>query len=74
MNVLANHNKTLHVLSLAWNESITDASVDFVVNILECNYTLRAMYLSNCNLSDISKTKLHIAAKLHFEFYLDLKN
>jgi hypothetical protein len=62
----------LHVFSLVCNESITNASVDFVVDMLEFHYTLRAMCLSDYNLSDISKTKLCIAAKLYFEFYLDL--
>jgi Ran GTPase-activating protein (RanGAP) involved in mRNA processing and transport len=72
MNVLASQNKTLHVLSLAWNELITDGCVDFVIDMLECNYTLRTMCLSNCNLSDTSKEKLRATAKLHLEFYLDL--
>jgi Ran GTPase-activating protein (RanGAP) involved in mRNA processing and transport len=72
MNVLASHNRTLHVLSLSSNELITDASVDFVINMLEYNYTLRTMCLSNCNLSDTSKVKLQATAKLHLEFYLDL--
>jgi Ran GTPase-activating protein (RanGAP) involved in mRNA processing and transport len=72
MNALTSQNKTLHVLSLAWNELITDACVDFVIDMLECNYTLKTMCLSNCNLSDTSKDKLRVAAKSHFEFYLDL--
>jgi Ran GTPase-activating protein (RanGAP) involved in mRNA processing and transport len=72
MNVLTSHNKTLHILSLSWNQSITDASVDFIINMLEYNYTLKIICLSNCNLSDTSKIKLRTAAKLHLEFYLDV--
>jgi len=72
MNVLTYHNKTLHVLSLAWNELVTDSSVNFVIDMLEHNQTLRTFWLSNCNLSDTSKVKLREAAKLHQEFYFNL--
>ena len=72
MDVLARHNRTLHILSLAWNSSITDAGVDFIVEMLECNQTLRTFCLSNCGLTDIGKAKLRIATKSHFEFYIDL--
>lgn len=72
MNTLANHNRTLHVLSLAWNSAISDESVDCIVHMLECNDGLRTLCLSHCNLSDMGKSKLRIAAKLRWEFYIDL--
>jgi len=72
MNVLTYDNKTLHILSLVWNEQITDSSVDIVINMLEHNQTLRTVCLSNCNLSETSKLKLRKETKSHFEFYLDL--
>ena len=72
MNSLANHNRTLHVLSLAWNDGITDVSVDLIVDMLECNDRLKTLCLSHCNLSDMGKSKLRIAAKSRWEFYIDL--
>ena len=71
-DVLAYHNKTLHVLSLSWNNLVTDSSVNFVLDMLEYNQTLRIIFLSNCNLSDTGRKKLGEATKLYNEFYLDL--
>jgi Ran GTPase-activating protein (RanGAP) involved in mRNA processing and transport len=71
-NALAHQNQTLHVLSLSWNKLVTDLSVDFVINMLEYNQTLRTVCLANCNLSDTSKVKLRQATKSYKEFYLDL--
>lgn len=72
MDCLAHHNRTLHILSLAWNSSITDEGVDVIVEMLECNQILKTFCLSNCGFTDIGKAKLRIAAKGHFEFYIDL--
>jgi Ran GTPase-activating protein (RanGAP) involved in mRNA processing and transport len=71
-NILAYHNKSLHILSLARNQLITDSSVEFFVDMFEHNQTLRTVCLSNCNLSEASKIKLREVTKLHKEFYLDL--
>ncbi|CAF3075217.1 unnamed protein product [Rotaria sp. Silwood2] len=69
---LAHHNKTLYVLSLSWNNQVTDSSVDFFINMFEHNQTLRTVCLVNCNLSETSKLKLRNATNLRKEFYLDL--
>jgi Ran GTPase-activating protein (RanGAP) involved in mRNA processing and transport len=71
-DILAHHNKTLHVLSLSWNNLVTDSSVDLFIDMLGYNETLRTVCLSNCSLSGTSKIKLREATKLHKEFYLDL--
>ncbi|CAF1200590.1 unnamed protein product [Rotaria sp. Silwood1] len=71
-DTLIHHNKTLYVLSLSWNNRVTDSSVDFLIDMFEYNQTLRTVCLVNCNLSETSKLKLRQATKLRKEFYLDL--
>ncbi|CAF0928526.1 unnamed protein product [Rotaria sordida] len=71
-DTLAYHNKTLSVLSLSWNNRVTDSSVDFFINMFEYNQILRIVCLVNCNLSETSKLKLRKATNLRTEFYLDL--
>jgi hypothetical protein len=38
--ILAHYNETLHVLSLSWNNLVTDSSVDFVIDMLGYNEAL----------------------------------
>lgn len=71
-SALAEHNSTLHVLSLSGNTLMTDASVDGLVAMLDGNATLRMVAVANCNLSATSKIRLEQAAKLRGEFYFDL--
>ncbi|CAF3446162.1 unnamed protein product [Rotaria socialis] len=40
-DTLVHYNKTLCVLSLSWNKLVTDASVDFFIDLFENNQTLR---------------------------------
>ena len=72
MKALAHHNRTLQVLSLSSNTMITDASIDFLLEMLEHNETLRVVCLLNCTLSETNKERLREAAKRHREFYFDL--
>ena len=71
-DILSFHNRTLQVVSLAWNNLITDASIDYFIDMFESNQSLRTVCLSNCNFSDFGKKKLREATKLYTEFYLDL--
>ena len=71
-DVLAHHNKTLHVLSLSSNYPVTDSSLDFLINMLECNHVLRTVCLSNCGLTETSKLKLRETTASRLEFYIDL--
>ena len=72
MSALAEHNSTLHVLSLSGNTLMTDGSVDCLLEMLEGNATLRMVAVANCNLSTTSQRRLEQAAKQRGEFYFDL--
>lgn len=72
MNVLTTHNETLHILSLSWNQLISDLCVDFILHMLEHNRALRMISLLNCQLSKTSKTQLLEAAKTRLGFYFEL--
>ena len=72
MKTLAERNRTLQVLSLSSNTMITDSSLEFLLEMLDRNQTLRVVCLLKCSLSETSKEALRQAAKLHREFYFDL--
>lgn len=67
---LAHENSSLIVLSLHVNKSISDASIDAIVYMLQHNKSLRKLWMQDCNLSEDGKIKLRNAAKLRQNFYL----
>lgn len=57
-NVLFQQNMTLEVLTLDRNPSVSDLSVNALINMLKQNTTLKELWINDCNLSDKGKKKL----------------
>jgi hypothetical protein len=71
-NTLSHSNITLGVLYLSKNRSITDASVNSLIEMLKQNRSLRQLWLQNCNLSDHAKQQLRQIARSKKNFRLEL--
>jgi Ran GTPase-activating protein (RanGAP) involved in mRNA processing and transport len=69
-NTLAHENKSLLVLSLHVNKSISDASVDAIIDMLQHNKSLKKLWMQDCNISEDGKLKLREAARLRPGFSL----
>ena len=70
-NALALHNTSLQVLSISFNSSITDPSVDSLIIMLKHNTTLRGLDLKSCNISEASNLRLQqvVSDKSDFQLY-----
>ena len=71
-NTLANSNTNIEWLFLNSNSSITDGSVDVLLNMFKRNCTLKTLYINNCNLSDVGKRKLLKMIKTKKDFDLEV--
>jgi Ran GTPase-activating protein (RanGAP) involved in mRNA processing and transport len=69
---LINHNRTLQRIDLSGNKLISDASVDFLVEILKQIYSFSVLDISDCNLSEQGKDKLRQIATTRIDFNLIL--
>ena len=67
---LITHNRTLTVLSLDWNQLISDTSIDPLIAMFEANQTLKKLDMASCNFSKAGKTKLCKAVKSKTDFKL----
>ncbi len=64
------YNNNLQRLLLAGNKMMSDSSIDFFVDMLQYNRSLKKPDLRDCNLSDSAKAKLQEAAKTKRNFQL----
>ena len=62
-NALIQYNTSLKTLSLDVNESVSDSSVSFLIDMMNQNQSLDALHMCNCKLSKTGKTKLQEVAK-----------
>lgn len=69
-NTLACQNTSLLVLSLHVNKSISDVSVDAIIDMLQKNRSLKKLWMQDCNITEDGKVKLREAAKLKTGFSL----
>ena len=51
INVLKNDNNTLETLNLSMNNTLTDACLDYIVEMLEYNQSIRRIGFLDCNIS-----------------------
>jgi len=61
--VMKDHNRTLIVIDLMYNQ-ITDDSIDGILDLFEVNNNLRGLMLTGNKISDESKTKLRETARM----------
>jgi Ran GTPase-activating protein (RanGAP) involved in mRNA processing and transport len=71
-NALQFHNSTLQFIDLSKNISITDVSLDYIIDIIKHNRSLTELSIYDCNLSRSAKDKLRKAAKLKKTFSISL--
>ncbi|CAF3375013.1 unnamed protein product [Rotaria socialis] len=69
-NTVNHQNSNLLILSLHVNKSISDASVDAIIDILQHNRSLKKLWMQDCNISEDGKMKLREAAKSKQNFSL----
>ncbi|CAF0759997.1 unnamed protein product [Adineta ricciae] len=70
VNSLAFYNRSLKFLRLSGDPTITDASVDSIINMLEHNTALKFLDIQHCNLSSGGKLSLEKAIRSKKSFYL----
>ncbi len=58
INTIENYNSTLKELYLFKNKLLTDRAVDFLLQFIECNRSVKHLYIFDCNLSQASKDRL----------------
>jgi Ran GTPase-activating protein (RanGAP) involved in mRNA processing and transport len=68
-DALQNRNNTLETLSLTENKLLSDASIDFLVNMFQHNRSLKKLWVNDCNLSKSGQNILKQAARKDFELY-----
>jgi Ran GTPase-activating protein (RanGAP) involved in mRNA processing and transport len=69
-DALQNRNNTLKKLSLTQNKLLSDASVDFLLNMFKHNRSLEKLWVDDCNLSTKGKDRLKNATKSKKDFQL----
>jgi Ran GTPase-activating protein (RanGAP) involved in mRNA processing and transport len=70
IKVLKSDNRTLKHIDLQWNKSITDLSINSIVNMLGSNRILERINLRKCSLSIASKMQLLQAVAERKDFKL----
>ncbi len=69
-NVLAQQNTNIQVLTLDRNPSVTDLSVNPLINMIKHNPSMKELWVNDCNLSEKGKKKLQEAAESNKAFKL----
>ncbi|CAF1402355.1 unnamed protein product, partial [Adineta ricciae] len=61
-NVLADHNRSLQVLDLCYNKSITDKCAQSIIDMVKNNRSLKRIHMSGCNLSKSIRDQIRLAS------------
>jgi len=64
-------NTNLQVLHLSKNKSITDGSVNTLIEMLKRNHSLKELWMQNCNLSENAKQRLRQISRSKNNFRLE---
>ena len=68
--VLTKDNRTLLQLEMAENKFVTDTCVDFLVEMIKCNRSLKLFDIRLCSISDSGKAKLRETSESNKELQL----
>lgn len=71
-DTLENHNHTLEMLVLSSNKSVTDLSVNYLLPMIKSNQSLKKLWIDDCNISELSKSKFNEMKQLRQDFYIRL--
>ncbi|CAF3943403.1 unnamed protein product [Rotaria sordida] len=71
--VIQFNNKVIEEISLYSNKLITDISIDYIVNMIRNNQSLKTFWIWDCQLSEQGKYKLQqsIQSKIDFDLQLE---
>jgi hypothetical protein len=70
ITTLIHYNRTLKRINLNRNKFVSDASVDFLVEMVKQDCSLSHLYISDCNLSEKGKEKLRQTTQKKKDFSL----
>lgn len=73
-SVLSRRATKLQRLYLHNNSSISDKSVDYLVDMLKRNQSLNTLWLINCTLTNMGRQKLREAVASKRNFYLNVES
>ncbi len=68
--VIENQNNTLEMLVLSSNKLLTDLSIDYLLQMIKHNQSLKKLWIDNCNLSQTGKQKLDEIQQSKKDFYI----
>jgi hypothetical protein len=69
-SALIHDNQTLKALDLSHNKLITNASMDYLSEMLKTNTSLETFWINNCGISPEEKAKLQKIVQEHRRFFL----
>ena len=69
---IGKYNSSLEMLVLSSNSRLTDSSADELLRMIECNRSLKKLWIENCNLSERSKKALRQLQHLKTNLYIRL--
>lgn len=67
---IENQNNTLEMLVLSSNKLITDSSVDYLLQMIKHNQSLKKLWIDNCNLTEVGKQRFDEIQQLKTDFYV----
>jgi Ran GTPase-activating protein (RanGAP) involved in mRNA processing and transport len=69
---IKNQYNTLEMLVLSSNSLLTDLSVDYLLQMIKNNRSLKKLWIDNCNLSDAGKQRLIEIQQSKKNFYIQV--
>ncbi|CAF3677861.1 unnamed protein product [Rotaria sp. Silwood1] len=63
-------NHTLEMLVLSNNKLLTDISIDYLIEMIKHNQSLKKLWIDNCNLSELGKERLNKIQQIKKDFYI----
>jgi len=67
---IENQNNTLEMLVLSSNKLLTDFSVDYLLQMIKYNQSLKKLWIDDCNLSEAGKQRLNKIQQSKKDFYV----
>ncbi|CAF1068611.1 unnamed protein product [Rotaria sordida] len=69
---IQNQNHTIEMLVLSGNKLLTDLSIDYLIQMIQHNQSLKKLWIDDCNLSELGKERLNKIQQTKKDFYISL--
>ncbi|CAF1114022.1 unnamed protein product [Rotaria sordida] len=69
---IQNQNHTIEMLVLSGNKLLTDLSIDYLIQMIQYNQSLKKLWIDDCNLSELGKERLNKIQQTKKDFYISL--